>query len=488
MPTVIRLRNATTTQWGTSTRTLAAGEVAIDTTLKKFKIGDGTKTYAQLEYANVLPSELTELVQDAIGAAFAAGTHSNITVTYDDATNKISLATGADVITTTSLSNTLTNATTGYVPIGDVGNADGVASLDSNGTIPDSEIPATIARDSELSSHTSATTNVHGIADTAALATKAYADNAASAAASALVASAPSTLNTLNELATALGNDASFSTTISTSLGNKEPLLPTQTGNSGKFLTTDGTTKSWATIQQYSLPSQASNSGKYLTTNGSVESWAVIPVTSTATATSKGTVYGFSSDTDAGSANVSYGWRSMANVTSGTDNLAIGFQTMHGMTTGINNLALGKYALLGSSSSSSNTAIGMWTLSQVTSGSANVAIGPFVMYNTTTGNENVAISQNALNYTNGDGNIGIGSSAGNALTTGSNNIIIGTYSNASSPTTSNQITLGDSRITSFRIPGLAVNWTTSAYGRATYASTSAPSGGSDGDVWLVYTA
>jgi phage-related tail fiber protein len=36
-----------------------------------------------------------------------------------------------------------------------------------------------------------------------------------------LVASAPEALNTLNELATALGNDASFSTTISNSVGGK---------------------------------------------------------------------------------------------------------------------------------------------------------------------------------------------------------------------------------------------------------------------------
>jgi hypothetical protein len=36
-----------------------------------------------------------------------------------------------------------------------------------------------------------------------------------------LVASAPEALNTLNELAAALGNDASFSTTISTSIGGK---------------------------------------------------------------------------------------------------------------------------------------------------------------------------------------------------------------------------------------------------------------------------
>ena len=38
---------------------------------------------------------------------------------------------------------------------------------------------------------------------------------------SALVASAPTTLDTLNELAAALGNDPSFATTITTSIGTK---------------------------------------------------------------------------------------------------------------------------------------------------------------------------------------------------------------------------------------------------------------------------
>jgi hypothetical protein len=46
-----------------------------------------------------------------------------------------------------------------------------------------------------------------------------------------LVASAPSALNTLNELATALGNDANFSTTVTNSLAAKAPLAgPTFTG------------------------------------------------------------------------------------------------------------------------------------------------------------------------------------------------------------------------------------------------------------------
>ena len=47
----------------------------------------------------------------------------------------------------------------------------------------------------------------------------------------ALVASAPATLNTLNELATAIGDDANFSTTITNSIAAKAPLAdPTFTG------------------------------------------------------------------------------------------------------------------------------------------------------------------------------------------------------------------------------------------------------------------
>ena len=51
-------------------------------------------------------------------------------------------------------------------------------------------------------------------------------------------------------------------------------LVPTQTSNSGKYLTTNGTAVSWGTVD--ALPSQTGNSGKYLTTNGSTASWAAI--------------------------------------------------------------------------------------------------------------------------------------------------------------------------------------------------------------------
>lgn len=52
-----------------------------------------------------------------------------------------------------------------------------------------------------------------------------------------LVASAPAALNTLNELAVALGNDASFSTTITTALGNR---LRVDVDNQGLSATQQG--------------------------------------------------------------------------------------------------------------------------------------------------------------------------------------------------------------------------------------------------------
>lgn len=98
-------------------------------------------------------------------------------------TLNIKVGTGSnwnDIAYATVTPSGLENSLGDYIPIGDRGNPEGVASLDSSGLIPDSEIPSTITRDSELQSHSSDTTSVHGIADTSALATKTYADTAVS--------------------------------------------------------------------------------------------------------------------------------------------------------------------------------------------------------------------------------------------------------------------------------------------------------------------
>ena len=225
---VIKIRRGTTTQWNASTRVLQVGELGIDTTLNRIKAGNGTNVWSALPYLSLSSAEIEELSQDAVSTALAAGTHSNITVTYSDNGNSISLATGPDVITQTALSNTLTNATTGYVSVGDVGQADGVASLDSGGKVPDSEIPTAIARlASPTFTGTPAAPTATAGTNTTQVATTAFVGTAVSN----LVNAAPESLNTLKELSDALGADANYASTITTALGTKAPIAsPTFTG------------------------------------------------------------------------------------------------------------------------------------------------------------------------------------------------------------------------------------------------------------------
>ena len=72
---------------------------------------------------------------------------------------------------------------------------------------------------------------------------------------------------------TEIGYLSGVTSAIQTQLDAKA-VYPTQTSNSGKYLTTNGTATSWATVD--ALPSQSGQSGNYLTTNGTAASWAAI--------------------------------------------------------------------------------------------------------------------------------------------------------------------------------------------------------------------
>ena len=63
-----------------------------------------------------------------------------------------------------------------------------------------------------------------------------------------------------------------------------DAMLPSQAGNSGKFLTTNGSSMSWTVID--ALPSQTNNANKILSTNGTNAYWA-IPLSLTSTVTPK---------------------------------------------------------------------------------------------------------------------------------------------------------------------------------------------------------
>jgi hypothetical protein len=57
-------------------------------------------------------------------------------------------------------------------------------------------------------------------------------------------------------------------------------VVPSQSGQSGKYLTTNGTASSWGVVD--ALPSQTGNAGKYLTTNGTAASWETVTTDPTA--------------------------------------------------------------------------------------------------------------------------------------------------------------------------------------------------------------
>jgi hypothetical protein len=125
----IQIRRGTAAQWTSANPTLAAGEMGVESDTRKTKIGTGSTAWTALAYANVVPSDLTNTLGD-------------------------------------------------YLEVADRGVANGVASLDAQGQVPINQLGNVID-------------------------------------------AAPGVLDTLNELAAAINDDASFVTTINTSIATK---------------------------------------------------------------------------------------------------------------------------------------------------------------------------------------------------------------------------------------------------------------------------
>jgi hypothetical protein len=88
--TRIQIRRGTSALWTASTDPLSNGEFGYDTTLKKFKIGDGTTLFDSLPWATILSSELDELIDDRVNNLFIAG--SGISLNYNDSSNSFTIS------------------------------------------------------------------------------------------------------------------------------------------------------------------------------------------------------------------------------------------------------------------------------------------------------------------------------------------------------------------------------------------------------------
>lgn len=242
MATILQLRRGTTVQH--SSFTGAVGEVTVDTTKDTVVVHDGTTaggfplakesdisgfiTLSDISGGTGLDYNSSTGVFD-IDSTVATKTYVDTAVAGKDNTDEITEG-------TTNLYFTNTRAR-GAVSVTDSG-GDGSLSYNSGTGV----ITYTGPSASEVRAHFSAGTGITltsgAIAVDSTIATKTYADNAATTAVAAVIDSAPATLDTLNELAAALGDDANYSTTVSTALGNRlrvdvntQNLTSTQQGN-----------------------------------------------------------------------------------------------------------------------------------------------------------------------------------------------------------------------------------------------------------------
>lgn len=166
---------------------------------------------------------------------------------YADLTGKPDLS----IYLTTVTSSQVTTAL-GYTPADAalIGANSGIAQLDAGGKVPSAQLPT-------LDSIAEGSTNLYFTNARARAAISATGSLSYDSATGVLSYTAP----TINAL------------------------VPSQTGNAGKFLQTDGTSVSWASVD--ALPTQTGNAGKYLKTDGTTASWADVTAGATGGGTNK---------------------------------------------------------------------------------------------------------------------------------------------------------------------------------------------------------
>ena len=149
-------RRGTAAQWTAANPVLAAGEIGFETDTSKFKMGNGSSTWSALTYfANA--AELAAIVDGAPGLL--------------NTLNELAAAIGDDPQFIVTVATNLTNHET------DNTNVHGIANTAALSTQTYADAAATTAQtaaqsyaDSAVSTHNSDTTQVHGIANTASLA------------------------------------------------------------------------------------------------------------------------------------------------------------------------------------------------------------------------------------------------------------------------------------------------------------------------------
>jgi len=222
--TTIITKNSSTSSAVPASGDLTKGELAINVTDKKLYTKDNSGTVVKVvgSLGNQEASAAAITGGTAAGVAITGGTINNTPIGGTTA----AAITGTTVTATTGFVGALTGAVTGNTTGTHTGNVTGDVTGNLTGNVTASTGTSsfndvTINGGLNMNAGTAATiTNLTSPTNSGDAATKGYVDTSISN----LVASAPGTLDTLNELAAALGNDASFSTTVTNSIAAKLPL------------------------------------------------------------------------------------------------------------------------------------------------------------------------------------------------------------------------------------------------------------------------
>jgi hypothetical protein len=189
----------------------STGEIKVDTTVIQARVANVTDT--EIGYLDGVTSGIQSQIDSKLASSTAASTYAPIE--------------------SPTFTGTVAGITKTMVGLANVNNTSDANKPVSTATQTALDLKANIASP-DLTGVPTAPTATAGT-NTTQIATTAF----VSGAVSDLVASAPGALNTLNELAAALGNDASFSTSVTNSIATKAPInSPTFTG------TVSGITKS----------------------------------------------------------------------------------------------------------------------------------------------------------------------------------------------------------------------------------------------------
>jgi len=222
--TTIITKNSSTSSATPAAGDLTKGELAINVTDKKLYTKDNSATVVRI--VGSLGN------QEASAAAITGGTVAGVAQTGGTINNTpiggttAATITGTTVTATTGFVGAITGAVTGNVTGNLTGNVTGNVTGNLTGNVTASTGTSsfndvTINGGLNMDASSAATiTNLTSPTNSGDAATKGYVDTAISN----LVDGAPAALDTLNELAAALNDDASFSTTVTNSIAAKLPL------------------------------------------------------------------------------------------------------------------------------------------------------------------------------------------------------------------------------------------------------------------------